>query len=649
MSQSDTTQEQIDVEEIRRKYDTEARYRKLIGKWAIIISLIAIVFSLFQYYTAGFGLLLALKQRTIHLSFVMALIFLLYPFSPKKIINRIPWYDIVLAIIGAGTVLYIDFNFQALISRAGLPTWYEIVIGTISIILILEATRRIISPILPIVAIFFIFYAYAGPIFPGIFAHRPYDFSRIINHLFLGTEGIFGVPIGVASTFVFLFILFGAFLEKTGMGKFLIDISLALAGRYTGGPAKVAVVSSGLLGSISGSSVANVCTTGAFTIPLMKSIGYKPYFAGAVEATASTGGQIMPPVMGAAAFIMAEFVGIPYIYVAIAAIIPATLYYTSVMIQVHLEAKRLGLKGVPKERLPQVKKVMKERGHLLIPVGILIYLLVAGYTPLMAAFWGINSTVIIGWLKKETRLGLKDILDAFEAGAKSALGVSAACATVGMVVGVATLTGLGLRIANAILTLSHGNLFLTMLFTMFASILLGAGLPTTANYIVTSTIAAPALLKLGVNPLAAHMFVFYYGIAADLSPPVALAAYAGAGIARGEPMKTGMTAMKLAIAGFIVPYLYVYNPTLLLVNLPDANPIHLSIPILIIVLIKVVIAVLMLGAASIGYFEKHLNKVERLLAVIAAVLLLIHIPIYNYAGIVVAIVFYFVQHVKKDK
>ena len=397
--------------------------------------------------------------------------------------------------------------------------------------------------------------------------------------MYLGTEGIFGTPLEVSSTFVFMFILFGAVLEKTGLGKFIIDLSLALAGWSTGGPAKVAVVSSGLMGTVSGSSVANVCTTGMFTIPLMKSVGYEPYFAGAVEAVASTGGQIMPPVMGAAAFIMAQILGVPYIEVAIAAVVPALLYYFAVMVQVHFEACRLGLRGIP-------------------------WKLLAGYTPLKAAFNGILVSFVLSWLNKETRLTPAKLYDAFQSGARSAIGVACACATVGMVVGMGTLTGLALKIAGAIVAMAEvspdgslaalgASLFslapgaevtaetaalaltkiFTLFFTMIASLILGMGLPTTANFIVTSTMAAPALFLLGVPPMAAYMFVFYFGIAADLTPPVALAAYAGAGIAGSDPMKTGVTSFKLALAGFLVPYIYVYNPMLLFI---DVEPFYMA-------------------------------------------------------------------------
>lgn len=433
--------------------------------------------------------------------------------------------------------------------------------------------------------------------------------------MYLGTEGVFGIPLGVSATFVFMFILFGSVLEQTGMGRFIIDLAMAMAGGATGGPAKVAVLSSGFMGSISGSSVANVCTTGMFTIPLMKSVGYKPHFAGAVEAVASTGGQIMPPVMGAAAFIMAQFMGVPYVQVALAAVVPALLYYFAVMVQVHFEATRLGLLGLPKEKLPSLLKLLKAKGHLLLPLFGIVYFLLAGFTPLKAAYNGIIISIAVSFLNKETRLTPKKLKLALENGAKGALGVACACGTVGIIVGTATLTGLGLRIASAIVAIAGGKLLATLLLTMVACILLGAGLPTTANFIVTSTMAAPALFKLGVPPMAAYMFVLYFGIAADLSPPVALAAYAGAGIAGAEPMRTGITAVKLALAGFIVPFIYVYNPMLVLV---DFKPFPFILAI-----VTAVLGVFLLGMATIGFYKTSMAWWKRIISLGGALGLLI--------------------------
>ena len=602
---------QIDLDELRRQFDTEARFRQLAGWVAKFVLLIAVGLSLFHLYTAGFGLLNALKQRSVHLSLVLVLVFFLYPGFKKSPMNKIPWYDFVLAGIAFYCVFYHVLYFNELIMRPGLPTTQDLVVGVVGIALILEATRRVSNPILPVIAICFLLYCYFGRHFPGLFAHRGYTVSRIINHMYMGTEGIFGTPLAVSSTFVFMFILFGTFLEQTGMGRFIIDLAMALAGHSTGGPAKVAVLSSGLMGSISGSSVANVCTTGMFTIPLMKSVGYRPHFAGAVEAVASTGGQIMPPVMGAAAFIMATMMEVPYLQVAAAAVIPALLYYFAVLVQVHFEAARLGLKGLPRERLPLIIPLLKQRGHLLVPLVGIIYFLIAGYTPLKAAFNGIVITIVVSYLRKETRLTPAKFLAALDGGARGALGVACACATVGVVVGTATLTGLGLSIANAIVKIAGGLMLPTLLLTMVACILLGAGLPTTANFIVTSTMAAPALFKLGVPPMAAYMFVLYFGIAADLSPPVALAAYAGAGIAGDDPMKTGMTAVKLALAGFLVPYIYVFNPILVLVGISLKGA------------FLTILAVMVFGLATLTAINKEKSSRARAIgAVLAGVAIL---------------------------
>ncbi|MCD8162674.1 MAG: TRAP transporter permease [Synergistaceae bacterium] len=632
----------IDLEDLMRKYDTEARFRALTGWQGQMVDLLAVAMSCFHFYTSGFGLLLAQMQGAVHLAFTLALVFLLYPATSKQSkTSGIPFYDFILAALGVASALYLVFFFNDLVTRAGLPTTTDLVMGFILIATLLEATRRISNPVLPCLAIIALLYCYFGRYMPQMLAHRGFSVARIVNHMYLGTEGIFGTPLEVSSTFVFMFILFGAVLEKTGLGKFIIDLSMALAGWSTGGPAKVAIVSSGLMGTVSGSSVANVCTTGMFTIPLMKSVGYEPHFAGAVEAVASTGGQIMPPVMGAGAFIMAQFLGVPYIQVAVAAIVPALLYYFAVMVQVHFEACRLGLKGIPWSQLPPIWPLLKSKGFLLIPLIAIIYFLLAGYTPLKAAFNGILVSFVLSWLNKETRLTPVRIYEAFQAGARGAIGVACACATVGMVVGMGTLTGLALRIAGAIVTAAGGSKILTLIFTMCASIILGTGLPTTANFIVTSTMAAPALFQLGVPAMAAYMFVFYFGIAADLTPPVALAAYAGSGIAGSDPMKTGVTAFKLALAGFLVPYVYVYNPMLLFI---DVVPI-----VMVQAICTALIGVFLLAMFSIGFFKAHLAWYMRILAFGGAIGLLIPGTTSDLAGLAVLAVIYIVQTAKAKR
>ena len=633
---------QIDLDDLMRKYDTEARFRALTGWQGKMVALLAVAMSCFHFYTSGFGLLLAQKQGAVHLAFTLALVFLLYPASSKQSkTSGIPFYDFILAGLGVASAMYLVVFFNDLVTRAGLPTTVDLVMGFVLIATLLEATRRISNPVLPCLAVVALLYCYFGRYMPQMLAHRGFSVARIVNHMYLGTEGIFGTPLEVSSTFVFMFILFGSVLEKTGLGRFIIDLSMALAGWSTGGPAKVAIVSSGLMGTVSGSSVANVCTTGMFTIPLMKSVGYEPHFAGAVEAVASTGGQIMPPVMGAGAFIMAQFLGVPYIEVAIAAVVPALLYYFAVMVQVHFEACRLGLKGIPWAQLPPIWPLLRSKGFLLIPLIAIIYFLLAGYTPLMAAFNGILVSFVLSWLNKETRLTPARIFEAFQSGARGAIGVACACATVGMVVGMGTLTGLALRIAGAIVSAAGGSKILTLVFTMCASILLGTGLPTTANFIVTSTMAAPALFQLGVPAKAAYMFVFYFGIAADLTPPVALAAYAGSGIAGSDPMKTGMTAFKLALAGFLVPYIYVYSPMLLFI---DVVPLEMVQAIC-----TALIGVFLLAMFTIGFFKAPMAWYMRILAFAGALGLLIPGTVSDLAGLAVLVVIYAVQVAKAKK
>lgn len=630
----------IDLDELKRRYDTEARYRTPTGWQLALVTSLSIGMAIFHFYTAGFGLLISQKQGAVHIAFALVLVFLLYPArSREKDKSRIPIWDMALAVISAVPLVYIITELDTIaMERSGMPTALDIGMGVLFILTIFEATRRISNPVLPCLAIVALLYCYFGRSMPEMIAHRGFSIQRIVNHMYLGTEGIFGTPLEVSSTFVFMFILFGSVLEKTGLGRFVIDLSLALAGWSTGGPAKVAVVSSGMMGTISGSSIANVCTTGMFTIPLMKSVGYSPYFAGAVEAVASTGGQIMPPVMGAGAFIMAQFLGASYLEVALAALIPALLYYFAVIVQVHFEANRLGLKGLTRDQLPKLWPLIRSRGFLLIPLAVCIYVLIAGYTPLMAAFVGILVSIGVSMFSKETRLTPRKLLEAFDAGARGALSVACACACVGMVVGTGTLTGLALRIAGAIVTMAGGVLILTLIFTMCASILLGTGLPTTANFIVTSTMAAPALLQLGVPAIAAYMFVFYFGIAADLTPPVALAAYAGAGIAGDDPMKTGITAFKLALAGMLVPFIYVYEPMLLFV---DAEPLPMVQAI-----VTALIGVVLLSMCTIGHYKTALSLPLRFLALIGAVALLHPDTLSDICGIALLMIIHLLQSIR---
>lgn len=606
--------QEVDLDEIMAKYDKESNYRKLSGLQLKLVTAIAIMFSIFQLYTAIFGVLPAQLQRSIHVTFAFVLTYLLYPTNGKMPKNKLHWIDVVLALISGFVGLYFTLNYNSLLLRAGDQTPLDILIAILAVLFVLEAARRVVGLPIVIIAGTFLLYAKFGAFLPGFLNHRGYSIERIVSHMYYTTEGIFGTPVGVSSTFIFLFILFGAFLDKTGIGKFFIDLANAIAGKAVGGPAKVAVLSSALTGTISGSSVANTVGTGSFTIPLMKSLGYKPEFAGAVEAAASTGGQLMPPIMGAAAFLMAEFIGRPYRQIAKAAIIPALLYFTGIWIMVDLEARKTGMKGLEESKLPKLRKVLGERWYLLLPIFIIVYMLMSGATPIKAALYGIYSSIAVGMVRKETRMNLRMLFEALEMGAKGALGVAIACACAGIIVGTVTLTGLGLKMGNGLVALAGGQLLPTLVLTMISSLILGMGAPTTANYIITSTIAAPALLKLGVNVLTAHMFVFYFGIIADITPPVALAAFAGSAIAKSDPIKTGINASKLAIAAFLIPYIFVINPQLLLINTTGPEIVQITITSL--------IGMFGIGIAMEGFIYGKVNALLRVVFLLGGLALI---------------------------
>ncbi len=617
----------LSAEDLLASIDRESAFRRLVGVAALVVAGIAILFSLFQLYTASVGLLPARIQRAVHLGFVLTLAYLLYPVRHGRAGKKIPWHDIALALASIGVVAYLVVNANALLERSGAYTRTDFIVGAVGILLVLEACRRVVGiPILTI-ALAFIAYAYFGPYMPGFLNHRGYRPERIVSHLFFTTEGIMGIPLGVSATFIFLFILFGAFLEKTGIGKFFIDLANAVAGFASGGPAKVAVITSALEGTISGSSVSNTVGSGSFTIPMMKKLGYKPEFAAAVEAAASTGGQIMPPIMGAAAFLMAETLGMPYTDIAKAAIIPALLYFAGIFITVHLEAKKLGLKGLPKSELPRLSAVLKERGHLVLPLIAIVWFLAEGSTPMRAALWGIVFSIVASALRKSTRMSFRDFVGALEQAGRGVVGVAIACAVAGIIVGVVTLTGLGLKMASGLVDLAGGVKILTLFFTMLASLVLGMGVPTTANYLITATITAPAVVALGVPVIAAHMFTFYFGIVADITPPVALAAYAGSAIAKSNPFKTGLQATKIAIAAFIIPYMFVFNPALLLIDVTPLGIVGMIATSL--------IGMTAIGAATEGWLFGRANAVERVLFLAGGLLLIDPRPITDLIGVAV--------------
>ncbi|WP_243385631.1 TRAP transporter permease [Bacillus kexueae] len=605
-------------QKILEKYDPESNTRNLTGIFKVITFIGLLSFSLFQLYTAIFGVFTAQIQRSIHLGFALALIFLLFPArrgQKRKGKLQVAWYDIILALLSIYIGAYWPMNIDAIVMRVGLLTETDFYVGIIAILLVLEATRRAVGLPITIIAILFLSYGYFGESMPGFLHHSGLSLQRLVQTMFFTTEGILGTPLGVSSTFIFLFLLFGSFLVKTGVGQYFNDLAVAIAGRSTGGPAKVAIFSSALQGTISGSSVANVVTSGSFTIPMMKKLGYKREFAGAVEAAASTGGQLMPPIMGAAAFLMVEFIGggLTYWDIAKAAAIPAVLYFAGVWIMTHFEAKRIGLSGLSKEEMPNRKEVLKKI-YLLIPILAVIVLLMSGVTVTHAALYSILIAVIVGFINRASNMKLVDIIYALVDGARTALAVAAATAAAGIIVGIVTKTGLGLKLANGLLDIAGGMLLPTLFLTMIAAIILGMGSPTTANYVITSTIAAPAIILLGIPDLSAHLFVFYFGIIADITPPVALAAFAAAGVSGGEPIRTGVQSAKLAIAAFIIPYMFVLSPELLMI---DTNFTEL-----IWVVFTAITGMIAIGAGMIGYWFRNLHWIERLLAIATGILLI---------------------------
>ena len=892
--------EEEKVKELVETFDPELRFRSLKGAAAKAALAMCIILSLFHIYTAGFGVLQEWKHRCFHLSFVLSLIFLVYPTRKVKVKHRtltwiyegifsfmagsflafgfqsilklgpaltllvfaigfflafamktrdlfppatvpymdlaasivglasygygvlmiflywkdymaesstafalwtfgiliglgaplllmlgdslrtlrgkktfrldpqkIPYFEVSLAVLSFAFSSYIILDFDQFIYRAGFPNLRDYILGNFAILLILEGTRRSIGVPLAILGLFSLAYCYLGPSLanlPGLsfIAHRGFSPSRIIDQMYLGTEGIYGIPLGVVATFVFHFVLFGIFTMKTGLGKLFIDLATALAGWSAGGPAKVAIVASGLLGCISGSSVANTVTTGAFTIPMMKKMGYRKEFAGAVEASASTGGQFMPPIMGAAAFIMAEFLGIPYLTIATCAIVPAICHFFAVGVMVHLEAKKNNMKGIPREQLPDALKLIRENGTLVIPLVIIIWLLVSGFTPFLAAFWGIISSVafaqtgprtrsffvavlasspmvlllwnpfqgpmawtllwfaltligllwtlrgaaflywiwgaiatgilvsllargmepslcafwsnlfviVSGLILRQGRMKIREVLDCLEWGTKNALAIGAACACVGFIVGTMTLTGLGLKVANGtiylssvtatlfdnldflnLFTLDQTTMFFLLIYTAIACLILGMGLPTTPNYIVVSIIAAPALLKFGVAPLLSHMFVFYFGILADLTPPVAVAAYAASGISQGDPFKTGLRAFTLAWAGMYLPFAFIFSP--IVVFMPwILQKTRGPFPYMefLFILATILLGIVALGAIIIGFFGgSRLKVIPRLLLAIALLCLWWHEPVSSFIGAGLLLGIYLFQRQQRKK
>lgn len=679
---------QAEVDRLIEQFDPESSFRRLTGWAAKVVLVLCAGLSAWHYYTAGFGLHNEIAHRAIHLAVVLGLCFLVFPrqkrlpgpwewlvslglvafylFMGVQLLNtlsepvpdgmryaflgvlvaiaglalpfrlydgshsHIPWRDWVFAALASGISLYLLVFFQDIfIERPGNHTPLDLMMGVIAIAMVIEATRRTMGIFLPLLAIATIFYGLLGPYLPGGLGHRGYSLPRIVAHLYKGTEGIYGIPVGVVATFVFHFVLFGIMAQLTGLGQLFVNLATIAAGRFSGGPAKVSVVSSGLFGMISGSAIANTVTTGVMTIPLMKKVGFSPRFAAGVEASASCGGQITPPIMGAAAFIMAETLGIPYNQLILIAIVPAMLHYFAILYMVHLEAKRLKLRGMDTSEIPSIAWVLRSSWHLFIPLVVMVTLLLMQYTPFLAAFWGITLTVACSWIPRllgplgksmtGIAVGPRALVQGFDMGAKAALGIGAACACVGFVLGITTLTGMGFKFSAwvvdvssvaaqavvaldmfGLLDLKQVTILFGLLFTAIACIIMGSGVPTTPTYIILAAIVAPALAQLDVPQLATHFFVFYFGVLADVTPPVALAAFAAAGIARSEPMRTGMTAFRLSMGKALVPFAFVYSPSLLLLDF--------TWPAFLLAATCSVVAVMGLGAAYTGYVGRPLRQ-----------------------------------------
>jgi TRAP transporter 4TM/12TM fusion protein len=645
------------------------------SQWPKTLFYVALLFSTYQIITAAFHPVSTQVLRSGHVAFLLLMIFLSYPARGAAR----PWQPLawLLGLAGLATAFY-QWHFEAdLIQRSGDLTLSDTVIGVLLIVLVFEAARRVMGIALPLICGLFLAYGLFGEYLPGELAHRGYGFDQIVNQLSFGTEGLYGTPTYVSATYIFLFILFGAFLEQAGMIKLFTDFAMGMFGHKTGGPAKVSVASSALMGTITGSGVANVVTTGQFTIPLMKRFGYKPGFAGAVEATSSMGSQIMPPVMGAVAFIMAETINVPYVEVAKAALLPALLYFGAVFLMVHLEARRAGLKGLPKDECPSALEAVKQRWFLLIPLVVLVYLLFSGFTPMFSGtvglaltaivilgsalilrvssnalrmvFWValgilcagffklgigvvfgvIGALVVACWFIKGGRETLRACVSALAEGARHAVPVGIACALVGVIIGVVSLTGIATTFAGYILAIGQNNLFLSLVLTMITCLVLGMGIPTIPNYIITSSIAAPALLDLGVPLIVSHMFVFYFGLMADLTPPVALACFAAAPIARESGFKISLWAIRIAAAGFVVPFMAVYDPALMMQGDSLLATLYMFI--------KAGVAIFLWGFAVVGFITRPLAWWERLLAFAAGVSLVLAMPISDQLGFALGI------------
>lgn len=629
----------MDLEAVMQKFDRESNTRVWEGKAKIAVSCILGIFSLFCIYVTLFATWLEELRLTTFVAFIVLLAYIVYPARKgKQRVNYIPWYDILLMVCGTGAFLYYAANAMTIIQQGSKFEWYQIVIGIVGIISLAEACRRSVGLPIVIVATCFVLYALIwGLSNPTLWGKLNY----IVHYLFYGKEGILSTPINVCSKFIVVFIIFGAFLERTGIADFFINISNAVVGGFSGGPAKVAVVASAFEGMVSGSSVANTVGSGSVTIPLMKKTGYKPEFAAAAEASASTGGQIMPPIMGAAAFLMADYVGVPYSNIVVRAIMPAILYFAGVFITVHLEAKKEGLRGLTKEELPKLLPLLK-KAYLLIPLILLIYLVSITQRSIQyAAAIAIIAAIAVSAFNKENRITPKRIWEALAAGGRGMIAVAAACGVAGMIAGTITMTGLANMMINGIVALAGNQVIVALFLTMLCCIVLGMGVPTTANYCIMAATCAPILVRMGVPAIAAHFFVFYFGIVADLTPPVALAAYAGAAIAQANPMKTAFTATKLAVGAFIVPYVFALNPAMLFIDTSVYEVILISITSL--------VGIFAVSASLEGYFLHNMAWYQRILCLVGGLLLIYPGIVTDSIGLLLVAITVIIQLLTKKK
>ena len=641
VTKQQTSNELIDIEKLSSESEVASSMRKLKGYWAHLVLVVSVIASLFHLYTGGYRPFTAMVQRPIHMAFILFLTFMLYPASTKADKNKNPGFlDLVLATIAVWSSVYLVYHYRTIALRGGYPTNYDIFAGIFFCLIIMEAVRRTMGFTILILSWICLVYLFIGPYMPGALQHGGFNFQRVVAHMYMGIEGLFGTTTGVAATYVYLFVLFGAFLNKSGTTKLFANLALAMAGHTPGGPAKVAIIASGLMGTIQGSSAANVAATGPLTIPLMKSLGFKGYFAAAVEAVASCGGQFLPPVMGASAFIMAEYLGKPYSYIAAGAALPAILYYIAVYYQVHLRALKVGMVGIPRNRLPALKGVIIKYGHLFLPIVVLITMLMFKYTALFAAFFSTIAIIVISALRKETRMSLRDIIDALALGAKNVISTSVICCAIGFVVGSVSLSGLGMLLTHSVVKIGESSLLLTLLVSAVASLFLSMGLDTTSTYIITATLVAPGLVSLGIAPLVAHLFCYYWGGVSAITPPVALAAYVASAIAGSNVMKTGYTAMRLGMAAYLVPFYFIYHPALLPRGVHNFLEVTLAI-------LGGLVAVFCMGALGEQYLVRRLPWYKSFILITAIILIVYPNTLPNVLAVLLALFVGISEYIKR--